>query len=259
MKMSSRMNEPRTDEFTQFHLWRVVSFWRKNGFVSLLRFARYVLLKRLHFALWDHRFEPLEKVATRGFVYAEDLAPMNTSHSHQAGDYEPSQRLVVHWLLDGLKEDLSQYSFVDFGSGRGRVLLAAAEKPFLAVRGIELSGKLHEQAESNISNYPAERLHCPDVQSVCGDALEFPLPEGNCILYFYNPFGAELLCKVVRRALDTAQARQSRIIVIFYGSDYHKTLANVTRLKSRPLSFIARLKLSLLSPCSNQVYDLIID
>ncbi|MFQ5625226.1 MAG: hypothetical protein ACE5FM_01055 [Methyloligellaceae bacterium] len=120
------------------------SIWREKGFVALLSHAWLVLLLRLHHAFWDRWFEPFEKVATSGFLLKEDLAPVDTSNLDHAREYVPSPRLVVHWLLDGLKEDLSQYSFVDFGSGRGRVLLAAAERPFLAVRGIEFSSKLHE-------------------------------------------------------------------------------------------------------------------
>ncbi len=229
---------------------------RDKGVVAFLRRIRLMLMLRLHYALWDSRFELIETVPTSGKLQKKDLSPDDASNLGQASEYAPSPRLVVQWLVDGLGEDLSGYTFLDFGSGRGRVLLAAAERPFRAARGIEFSGQLHREAVRNISNYPADRLVCPDVQSVCEDALEYPLPEGDCILYFYNPFGVDLMDKVVCRAVDTAHARRSRIIVIYYNPVHHKVVSSKTRLKPRPLSFIPQLKLTLFSPYPVKVYEM---
>ena len=239
--------------------WKRNAFamWRDKGFVAFMRRVRLMLMLRLHYALWDSRFERFETVPTIGLLLKKDLSPDVASNLGQASEYAPSPRLVVQWLVDGLQEDLSRFTFLDFGSGRGRVLLAAAERPFKAVRGIEFSGQLHEEAALNISNYPADRLVCADVQSVCEDALEYVLPEGDCILYFYNPFGVELMDKVVRRAMDISQARNSRCIVIYYNSIHHQTLGSQTRLKPKPLSFLARLKLRLFSPYPIRVYEMV--
>ncbi len=48
--------------------------------------------------------------------------------------------------------------FVDIGSGKGRVLIAAAEHPFLQVAGVEYSKELHEAALNNIRS--AKRIKC---------------------------------------------------------------------------------------------------
>lgn len=233
------------------------SMLRDKGLVAFLRRIRLMNMLRLHYALWDSRFEPLETVPTSGLLHKEDLSPDDASNLGQASEYAPSPRLVVQWLVDGLNVDLSRFTFMDFGSGRGRVLLAAAERPLKAVRGIEFSGQLNQEAVLNISNYPVDRLVCADVQSVCEDALDYPLPEGDCILYFYNPFGADLMDKVVRRAVDTAQARHTRIIVIYYNPVHHNALSGETRLKPRRLSLISRLKLGLFSPYPIRVYEMV--
>lgn len=229
---------------------------RDKGFAAFARRIRLMLLLRLHYALWDARFEPIETVPTSGKLHKEELSPDDASNLGQASEYAPSPRLVVQWLVDGLGEDLSRFTFIDFGSGRGRVLLAAAERPFRAVRGIEFSGQLHQEARRNIANYPADRLICTDVQPVCEDALKYPLPEGDCVLYFYNPFGVELMDKVVRRAVDTAHKRRSRIIVIYYNPMHHKVLSGEARLKPKPLAFIPQLKLTLFSPYPVRVYEM---
>jgi hypothetical protein len=233
------------------------SMLRDKGVVAFVRRIRLMSMLQLHYALWDSRFELLETVRTSGLLHKQDLAPEDASNLGQASEYAPSPRLVVQWLIDGLKEDLSRFTFMDFGSGRGRVLLAAAERPLQAVRGIEFSSQLHKEAALNISNYPKDRLVCTDVQSVCEDALVYPLPEGDSILYFYNPFGVDLMDKVVRQAVDTAQARNSRLFVIYYNPVHHRALSSETRLKPRPLSFFAQLKLTFFSPYPIRVYEMV--
>ena len=188
---------------------------------------------------------------------ASFLSPKETNNLSSAREYTPSPRLVVKWLLDSLTEDFSGYSFVDFGSGKGRALLAAAERPFRHVVGVEFCEKLHHEANLNITNYPTDKLQCKNVKSVYADACEFELPDTDCILYFYNPFGAELLNKVVAKALDTAQARSSRMLVIYYNPVHREIMNQHARLRARPLPLFVRMKMGLFSPYLACVYDVV--
>jgi len=233
-----------------------LSIWRREGIGALAAHARLVSLRRLHHVIWDGRFEALEYVPTGGYLMQQHLDPSDNTNLEGAREYLPSPRLVVSWILDGLGEDCSRFTFVDFGSGRGRVLLAAAEKPFSAVRGVEFSGRLHAEAERNIANYPADRLGCRDVRSVCIDAAEYNLPEGDCILYFFNPFSADLLDRVVSRALDTARSRGTRLILIYYNPVHRAAMAGDRLIRRRPVSLFNRVKLKLLSPYPAEIFEL---
>lgn len=235
---------------------KALSIWRQEGISALAAHARLVSLRRLHHLIWDGRFELLETVPTGGYLMQQHLDPSDNTNLGNAREYLPSPRLVISWILDGLGEDYSRFTFVDYGSGRGRVLLAAAEKPFRAVRGVEFSGRLHAEADCNISNYPADRLGCRDVQSLCIDAAEYQLPDGDCILYFFNPFSADLLDQVVTRALDCAQSRQSRVILVYYNPVHISTMAGHRRLRRRSISLVDRVKLKLLSPYPVVVFEM---
>jgi hypothetical protein len=50
------------------------------------------------------------------------------------------------WPCEKLKIDPRDFTFTDFGSGEGRVLLIAAGLPFRAVVGVEFSAELNEIA-----------------------------------------------------------------------------------------------------------------
>ncbi len=230
------------------------SIWRKQGVWSLLRHLRLVLLRRLHHALWDCRYDAFEAEPTSTLLDRKHLKPNNSDNLSLAREYTPSPRLAVGWILDGLKEDLSGFSFVDFGSGRGRVLLAAAERPFRKIRGIEFSQRLHQEATRNIAEYPDEKLLCKDLKSICVDAEEFELPDQDCVFYFYNPFDASLLEKVITNALDTAQARGNRILLVYYNPVHQAVVSRQNRLRAIPLPLSVRIKMKLFSPYPACVY-----
>ncbi|WP_136657846.1 class I SAM-dependent methyltransferase [Nitratireductor sp. XY-223] len=223
-----------------------------------MRHIRAMSLYHTYSLLWDRKFEGMEQIATRGTVFPDQLSPVNSAHANLTYEYGPSPRPVVEWLLKALKVDFSQYSFVDIGSGRGRVLLTAATKPFKQVHGVEFCSVLHEQASRNIAGYPGERLQCRDVQSILCDALDYEVPEGNCVLYFFNPFDVQLVERVVTKFLDSAARNGNRVIVIYYNSKVPELLSGDRRLAFRPLSKLCRLRLKLFSPHPVQVYERVV-
>ena len=73
--------------------------------------------------------------------------------SRHANPYEGASIPLVHKILRQLRIDLSRFTFIDLGSGKGRVLLIAAQYPFEAVIGVEFSETLHDIAQSNICKF----------------------------------------------------------------------------------------------------------
>jgi SAM-dependent methyltransferase len=81
--------------------------------------------------------------------------------------------------------------FLDLGSGKGRVVLQAAKRPFKRVIGVELSAELHAIA---IANLEAVRpgLACADVELVQADITAYQVPDDVTIVYAYNPVRGDL-------------------------------------------------------------------
>lgn len=128
-------------------------------------------------------------------------------------------RLLLFWAIDALRVDVRDYTFIDYGSGRGRVLLTAARRPFKRVIGVEFSRALHEEAVENLALYPREKLACSDIQAVHANAAEFALPDGNLVLFFYNPFTGLVLDKVADAVEAAARRSKRHIYIIFANSD----------------------------------------
>jgi hypothetical protein len=62
--------------------------------------------------------------------------------------------------------------FVDFGGGKGRILLSALAQPFARVIGVEFSPYLCRIARNNLCSARLLRRRNADAQVVCTDAVE---------------------------------------------------------------------------------------
>jgi SAM-dependent methyltransferase len=121
-------------------------------------------------------------------------------------------RRVIRSLPIG---DPSEYTFVDLGSGKGRMLLIASEFAFLKVVGVEMREDLHGQAKENARRYrnPAAQSSRIDCRLV--DATHFDFPAGKLVVYLFNPFSPEIMGKVFQR-LDASFEQDPREIVLVY-------------------------------------------
>jgi len=109
------------------------------------------------------------------------------------------------------------FTLIDFGSGKGRALLLASELPFKKVVGVEFSPELHEIAQRNVRTFRSERQQCREIELVCTDALEYPLPDGPGVYYFFNPFVKEIMEGMVAR-IEQSYRKQPREIYVLYAN-----------------------------------------
>ncbi|MFN3286862.1 MAG: class I SAM-dependent methyltransferase [Sphingomonadaceae bacterium] len=123
--------------------------------------------------------------------------------------------------LDGLIERLAvlvpepgKTSFIDFGSGKGRVILTAAQLPFRRVIGVELSAELCAVAQRNLAIMQRHGVLRAPVEIVHADVTNFALPPGDLVGYLYNPFGRDILAPVVER-LEAAAHAGARVLVLY--------------------------------------------
>ncbi len=118
-------------------------------------------------------------------------------------------------VLDGLKLHHPDFSFIDFGSGMGRAVLYAAHFPYRQVIGIEFAEELHAAAEQNVRDTAGAPGRRSPIRLYCMDAVDFDPPGGNLVCFFFNPFAAAVMEKVVAR-LTRSLANDSRDCVVVY-------------------------------------------
>jgi SAM-dependent methyltransferase len=104
--------------------------------------------------------------------------------------------------------------FVDFGSGKGRVVYEAAKYPFAQVIGVEISAKLNEVARRNIERN-RHKLVCRNIELVTSDAAGFEVPDDMTVAYFFHPFGGETFDAVLANIVASLDRNPRRLTLIY--------------------------------------------
>ncbi len=115
-------------------------------------------------------------------------------------------------------------TFVDVGSGMGRMVILAARRPFRRIVGVEISPALHEIARANLARYDDPRRQCRDIRLVRADASAFEYPGGDLAVYLYNPFRANVLEALLERLL----IRPDRTVTILYHTPMERKVIEAT-------------------------------
>jgi hypothetical protein len=97
----------------------------------------------------DGSFDRIYGTDTSGVIKLKDLEnkPKNVE---LATWYEATSTKIFEQIMSYLEINFGEFQFIDFGSGKGRVLLLAAQYGFEKVIGIEFSPELHQIAIDNI-------------------------------------------------------------------------------------------------------------
>jgi hypothetical protein len=143
-----------------------------------------------------------------------------TEHKGDAAlgnNHEPIDTVDFANLMAGLEDDLSQFTFVDFGSGQGRAILLASDYPFARIVGIEHGRELYEMALANLARYRNPRRRCAAVDCVWADALSWPLPAVPTVFYFCEPFREPMLRRMAERVRDSLAAAPRPAYVLYVG------------------------------------------
>jgi SAM-dependent methyltransferase len=148
-------------------------------------------------------------VETADVVNLEDLGIDATDRVR----YEPSGWLDLRRVLR--RGDVGPSDvFVDFGAGKGRVLLQAARFPFARVIGVELSPELSDIARANV-DAPQDDRRCDDVSVVTADVLDYAIPDDMTVAYLYNPFRGDVFDAFVEQLIASVDRAPRTVRVIY--------------------------------------------
>lgn len=101
-------------------------------------------------------------------------------------------RVTWGWLIEEaiaqLNIDPRRYTFIDYGSGKGKAMLIASHYPFKSIIGLEYAKRLHDIAAQNCRTFHSAQQQCSSLEPVLGDALHYTPPPGPIVCFMCNPF-----------------------------------------------------------------------
>ena len=166
-------------------------------------------------------------VRTRGFIDRRELG-----HTDESVDYDPIDYGCLDRVFTYLRPQTEDV-FLDYGCGKGRVVVTAATYPFAKVLGIELSPDLSEAARENVAS-AGERLCCRQLHIVTADATTYDVPDDVTVVFLFNPFTGSILSAVqdnLRKSLLRC-ARPMQVVYV-HPLTQQDTFAQIGWLKQR--------------------------
>jgi 16S rRNA G966 N2-methylase RsmD len=208
------VREQRGFGIRQSKLARVWTHARAMGIWDALRCALISLLFRARPN--DSAFDRLHGTETStvfGVRFDDPPAPGQVVRS---GSTHPT---VMRNIFDNLGTDPREFTFVDFGSGKGRALLCAASFRFKRIVGVEWSTDLCAIARRNVDIFRSRNPSAPEIEVKCLNVLDYAMPPGPVVVYIFNPFGPTLTRQVFEKIGRHSHETPDLCLVVFAGAD----------------------------------------
>ncbi|HEY6764650.1 MAG TPA: class I SAM-dependent methyltransferase [Candidatus Sulfotelmatobacter sp.] len=198
---------------------------------ALWEFARDSTPERRKLRYGDAEYDWEKRVnTTSGAVGWRDRL-LGVFHS----EYQPTDPFFFREMMDALLQQagiqLHNFTFVDIGSGKGRVLMMASEYPFRRVIGVELIPALHQIARANLSKFHSDAQQCFRLESVCCDAAEYDFPAEPAIVYLFHSLPEAPLRRLMVRLEQSLRQHPRPVLVIYHNPVLEHVLAECARLK----------------------------
>ncbi|HEY5030298.1 MAG TPA: class I SAM-dependent methyltransferase, partial [Candidatus Angelobacter sp.] len=143
-----------------------------------------------------------------------------------ARPYFATEPWLFEQIMQALPIDFSQFTFVDLGSGKGRVLLMASDYSFQRIVGVEFMTSLHRAAQQNIASYSSDRRRCPQIEAVCLDARDFQFPLEPIVMYLFNPFSEATFSQVLENLRRSIEQAPRPCYIAYRFKEFENLLAN---------------------------------
>jgi len=174
----------------------------KHGMLLLYRRQWRELLIRIRIALGqiDLKVDPTEAVSERTHYYAD------------------SGGLAFDRIMSNF-EISAHDAIVDYGCGKGGVLISLSKYPFSRITGVEISSELVDIANRNI-----RKLKIRNVDIQCCDAAEFKQLDEYNYFYFFDPFPCVVMAAVLDNIVQSLTVNPRKVIIIYLNPLCHELI-----------------------------------
>jgi SAM-dependent methyltransferase len=155
---------------------------------------------------------------TSGIIELEHLS-INSRLVEFAQPYQGANYYLLEKVFEYLRQQKANKRIVDYGSGKGRIMVVAAHYGFTDITGIDFSSQLCEEARKNTQAL----AQFPDVKFtvIHAEATTYPIKKEDNVLFFFNPFD-EVVMEQVLINIRQSLRQYPRKMYIAYINPVHK-------------------------------------
>ena len=147
-------------------------------------------------------------------------------------NYEPTDYSFLEYLFK--KHPFGENDhLVDFGCGKGRVLIVAAEYSCPIITGIESNNERFILLNENINNYKQHTCNDAIFYLKNDDAIRTVIDDTMNKFYFFNPFHLKIYIKILNSILNSIVTCWRKIQIMVYRPDISiiKYIEDIKELK----------------------------
>lgn len=189
--------------------------------MKALKYIRYFLYMawnwNLRLALFtiyhEIRGELKYKLDTTGVQDVHDMK-LQGSHRYDAEVYQGASYYLLEKLFTHIHSIGNFKSIIDFGAGKGRVMIVAAAHGFKRITGVEFAAGIWEQGVQTIerlkNNYP-DTIFLPLFEN----AAQHRIDDETQVFFFFNPFKEPVMRKVADNIIASGKRRPRKLYVLY--------------------------------------------
>lgn len=142
----------------------------------------------------------------------------------KSSPYEALNYYILETLLDNFcKLFPDEKNLVDVGSGKGRIMVAAAHYGFTNITGIDFAKELCEAATTNVKKINEKFPHTT-FRICCKDVLNYEINAEDKVFFLFNPFNKEIMEKFSEKIDQSARQHPRNIYLIYANPQQKKVL-----------------------------------
>ena len=153
-------------------------------------------------------------ISTLGIEALPDEVSSDQFKQQQFHHYQGASFYILFETFKNIPEQFKQGSFIDFGCGKGRVMIVAALSGFNKIIGLDIDEKLISQVNKNLS-ISKTKYHGKNFNVLCADVTKYEIPDEATVMFFFNPFGEEIMKRVCESVLKSLERNRREILIVY--------------------------------------------
>lgn len=178
-----------------------------RGFVNTFKLLSYEGKYEKKLGIKTHSIVNLSKLT---------LAGENTDQNHH---YQGASYYILFSIFNELPNKTKDFPLIDYGCGKGRALFVAEQCGFTNLIGVDIAKELIDNANENKAIYKKSNPKS-NIEFLFEDATKYKIPENAQVFYFFNPFGDEIMQKVINNIKESVKVNPRKIYCIYLNPKY---------------------------------------
>ena len=167
---------------------------------------------------YEGKYEKQLGINTHSIVNLNKLT-LAGENSEQNHHYQGASYYILFSIFEKLPIETKNLPLIDYGCGKGRALFVAEQCGFTNLIGVDIAKELIDDANSNKAVYVRKNSQSK-IDFLFEDATKYLIPDNAQVFYFFNPFGEEVLQKVIDNIKESVKQHPRKVYCIYLNPKY---------------------------------------